>query len=140
MQGILPVLGGLMLYFILGWSLYFYWKPVNSYTSWQMQFPPHWDIGGVFLIDIACVALGIVLMFFYASLRPPFFRGEVLTRSTPTLVPEDVGFEVGLFGVDPDEVGVSSAQTLEERMAQMDGGPGSTGQGNPAPTTTEKDD
>jgi hypothetical protein len=86
------------------------------------------------------VILGIVLMFIYSSLRPPFFRGEVLTRSTPTLVPEDVGFEVGLFGVNPDEVAVPSAQTLEERMAQMDSGPGKTGPGDPAGTTTEKDD
>ena len=30
MQGILPVVGGLMLYFILGWSLYFYWQPVEQ--------------------------------------------------------------------------------------------------------------
>src|SRR5664280_282680 len=42
MRGILPVLGGLILYFILGWSLYFYWQPVNSYTTWSMPFPPHW--------------------------------------------------------------------------------------------------
>ena len=94
-----------MLYFILGWSLYFYWQPVNSYTTWSMPFPPHWDIGGVFLIDVASVLLGIVLMFVYASLRPPFFRGEVLTRSTPTLVPEDIGVEVGLFGVEPGRRG-----------------------------------
>ncbi|HEY4927622.1 MAG TPA: APC family permease [Acidimicrobiales bacterium] len=140
MQGILPVLGGLMLYFILGWSLYFYWKPVNSYTTWSMPFPPHWDIGGVFLIDVASVLLGIVLMFVYSSLRPPFFRGEVLTRSTPTLVPEDIGIEVGLFGVDPEEVAVSTAQTLEERMALLDNGPGSTGHGDSAGTTIEKDD
>ena len=120
MQGILPLLGGLMLFFILGWSLYFYWKPVNSYTSWQMQFPPHWDIGGIFIIDVVSVAIGIVLMFVYASLRPPFFRGEILTRSTPTLVPEDVGGEIGLFGVDPDEVGVPVEGTLEERIAKLD--------------------
>ncbi len=140
MQGILPVIGGLMLYFILGWSLYFYWKPVNSYTSWSMPFPPHWDIGGVFLIDVACVVLGIVLMFIYQSLRPPFFRGEVLTRSTPTLVPEDIGIEVGLFGVDPEEVAVPTAQTLEERMALLDNAPGSTRHGSSAGTTVEKDD
>ena len=139
MQGILPVTGGLMLYFILGWSLYFYWQPVNSYTTWSMSFPPHWDIGGVFLIDVVSVLIGIVLMFVYSSLRPPFFRGEVLTRSTPTLVPEDVGAEVGLFGVDPDEVPASSAATLEERMAQLDDGPGSPGHGEPAGTGIDTD-
>ena len=140
MQGILPVVGGLMLFFILGWSLYFYWKPVNSYTSWSMSFPPHWDIGGVFLIDVVSVLLGIVLMFVYSSLRPPFFRGEVLTRSTPTLVPEDIGVEVGLFGVEPDGVVASSATTIEERMAELDNGPGTTGPGEPTGAAVETDD
>ncbi len=129
MQGILPVVGGLMLYFILGWSLYFYWQPVNSYTTWSMPFPPHWQIGGVFLIDVVSVLIGIVLMFIYASLRPPFFRGEVLTRSTPTLVPEDIGVEVGLFGIEPDGVGGTTAGTLEERIAQLDNGDSGTQHG-----------
>jgi amino acid transporter len=140
MQGILPVVGGLMLYFILGWSLYFYWQPVNSFTTWAMPFPPHWHIGGVFLIDVVSVLIGIVLMFIYASLRPPFFRGEVLTRSTPTLVPEDIGAEVGLFGVDPDEVEVPTAHTLEERMAGLEGGPGTTGHQDPAGVAVETDE
>jgi amino acid transporter len=141
MQGILPVVGGLMLYFILGWSLYFYWQPVNSYTSWSMPFAPHWVIGGVFLIDVAAVALGIVLMFFYASLRPPFFRGEVLTRSTPTLVPDDIGAEVGLFGLEPDRaMPTPTGVTLEERMAELDGEPGHTGHGDPAGASVETDD
>ena len=81
------------------------------------------------------VLIGIVLMFIYASLRPPFFRGEVLTRSTPTLVPEDIGAEVGLFGVDPDEVRHPTAQTLEERMAGLDGVP-HHGQQDPAGRTS----
>ena len=120
MQGILPVIGGFMLYFILGWSLYFYWKPVNSYTSWHMPFAPHWIIGGVFLIDVASLAIGIVAMSVYSSLRPPFFRGEVLTRSTPTLVPEDIGVEVGLFGLEPDGVETPAGVTLDERMHVLD--------------------
>jgi len=63
--------------------------------------PPHWT--SWCLPDRRrAVLIGIVLMFIYASLRPPFFRGEVLTRSTPTLVPETLE-RVGLFGVDPDE-------------------------------------
>jgi len=121
MQGILPVLGGLMLYFILGWSLYFYWKPANSYTTWSMPFPPHWDIGGVFLVDVVSIVVGIVAMLVYERVRPPFFRGEVLTRSTPTLVPDDIGLEVGLFGVEPDGVTTPEGISLEERMAREAG-------------------
>ena len=40
--------------------------------------------------------LGIVLMLIYAQLRPAYFRGEVLNKSTKTLVPADLGAEVGL--------------------------------------------
>jgi amino acid transporter len=101
-RGILPVVGGLMLYGALGYNLWFYWRPVNSFTTWHMTFWPHWDIGGVFLIDIFALVLGLVLMFIYAALRPPFFRGEVLNRDTPTLVPDDIGAPVGLFGVEPN--------------------------------------
>ncbi len=51
LRGILPLLGGVMLWGALGYNLWFYWQPVNSYTGWQMTFWPHWHIGGVFLID-----------------------------------------------------------------------------------------
>ena len=100
LRGILPVLGGLMLFGALGYNLYFYWGRKQLH-EWQMQFWPHWDIGGVFLIDFFTLVVGIVLMVAYASVRPAFFRGEVLNRDTPTLVPEDIGREVGLFGIDP---------------------------------------
>ena len=33
-QGVLPLIGALILYFILGWSFWYYWNPVNSYTHW----------------------------------------------------------------------------------------------------------
>ena len=99
-RGILPLLGGVLLWGALGYNLYFYWGPGNSYTSWHMGFWPHWDIGGVFLIDLISLVLGIVLMYAFAVVRPAFFRGEVLNRDTPTLVPEDLGREVGMFRVE----------------------------------------
>ena len=99
-RGILPLLGGVLLWGALGYNLYFYWGPGNSYTTWHMGFWPHWDIGGVFLIDLISLVLGIVLMYAFAVVRPAFFRGEVLNRDTPTLVPEDLGREVGMFRVE----------------------------------------
>ncbi len=100
MRGILPLAGWAMLWFAMGWAFWYYWNPVNSYTSWNMPIT-HWQIGGVFLLDFGAVVLGIVLMFVYASLRPAFFRGEVLNRDTPTRVPQDLGTPVGLFGIEP---------------------------------------
>jgi amino acid transporter len=100
-RGILPVVGGLMLWSALGYNLYFYWKPVNSYTTWQMTFWPHWHMGGVFVIDVIALVIGLALMYAYQAVRPSFFRGEVLNRDTPTRVPEDIGVPVGLFGIEP---------------------------------------
>ena len=88
-----------------GYSLCDYWGPGNSSTGWRMQSWPHWDIGGVFLIDLFALVLGVVLMFLSAAFRPPFFRGEVLNRDTPTLVPENVGLEVGMFRIDESSAG-----------------------------------
>src|ERR1700734_2712133 len=45
MQGILPVLGGLIMYFFGGWSLWADWDVAtgNSYTSWLMPFLARWE-------------------------------------------------------------------------------------------------
>jgi len=92
MQGIFPLLGGLLLWGAMGYSFWFYWSPTRSgsATSWHMQFWPHWDMSGVFVIDVIALVLGVVLMFLFNAFRPPFFRGEVLNKDTPTMVPENV--------------------------------------------------
>jgi amino acid transporter len=93
-RGLLPLLGGLMLFFALAWSAKDDWNwdggDGASYTSWTMPFPPHWRIGGVFLLGFGGLLLGVVLMIIWRIMRPAFFRGETLNRNSPTLVP-DVG-------------------------------------------------
>lgn len=100
-RGILPLLGGLILFGCLFYSLWHYWNPANSDTSWTLPFAPRWHIGGVFLLDVGALVLGVVLMLVYERFQPAYFRGEVLNRDTPTRVPEDIGTPVGLFGIDP---------------------------------------
>ena len=95
LRGILPLVGWLMLWFAMFWAFWYYWKPVNSYTSWTMPVT-HWHMGGVFVLDFGAVLLGIVLMYVYEAFRPAYFRGEVLNRDTPTRVPTDLGVPVGL--------------------------------------------
>jgi amino acid transporter len=102
MQGILPLVGWAIMWAIGGYSLDQDWGTGSSYTSWRVP-GVHWEIGGAFLLAAGSILIGIVLMLIYRSVAPPFFRGEVLNRSTMTLVPEDVGAPVGLFGIDPDE-------------------------------------
>jgi amino acid transporter len=98
LRGIFPLVGGVMLFAALGYNLWFYWRPVNSYTTWTLPFWPHWHMGGVFVIDLIAILIGLVIMIAYSRARPAFFRGEVLNRDTPTLVPETV--YVDLPGVE----------------------------------------
>jgi amino acid transporter len=91
MQGILPGLGGLMMYAAGGWSIWADWDFAadNSYTSWLMPFWPHWYIGGVFVIAFISALVGLVAGIVMRITSPPFFLKETLTRTTPTLVPEE---------------------------------------------------
>ena len=102
LRGILPLLGGLILWACIPWLLVHYWKPVNSYTSWTMPLT-HWHIGGIFLIMFFTALVGVVLMYVYRAVSPAYFRGEVLNRDTPTRVPDEIGTPVGLFGIEPFE-------------------------------------
>ena len=99
LRGILPLVGGLILWFAMFWSFWYYWNPVNSYSHFTF---PGTDrvIGGVFALDVGTVILGIVLMYVWMAFRPAFFRGEILNRDTPTRVPTDIGVPVGLFGIE----------------------------------------
>jgi amino acid transporter len=101
LRGILPLLGGLILWFCMVWFIWYNWiTPSNSYTTWT--FPgTHKVIGGVIILIFASVVLGVVLMLVYSAVQPDFFRGKTLNRDTPTRVPEDIGVPVGLFGIEP---------------------------------------
>jgi amino acid transporter len=97
MQGILPVLGGLMLFFVGGWSFYLDAKTTGadeaSYTF------PHiggiGTVGGVSVIVVVTAVVGVLAMVACWVSAPAYFRGEVLTTSTPTLTEEDLARPVG---------------------------------------------
>src|SRR5215468_4157050 len=92
MQGILPVAGGLILYFLGGWSVWldFDVATQNDYTMWTVP-GLHWQIGGAFVIAVVAALAGLAFYLFCRFVRPgaPFFKGQTLTRSTPTLVPDE---------------------------------------------------
>jgi amino acid transporter len=97
-QGLIPLIGGIILFGALIWSLRDDWvfsDVTTSYTSWRMPFAPHWIIGGVFIIGIGTFLIGILLMVIWRIVAPAFFRGETLNRSTATLVPDDAPLPVG---------------------------------------------
>jgi hypothetical protein len=89
MQGILPVLGGLILWFLGGWSVWLDYDVAteNDYTMWTVPFI-HWQIGGAFVIAVVAGLIGVAAYFYCKITRPAYFRGETLTRATETLVPD----------------------------------------------------
>ncbi len=90
MQGILPGVGGLMLWFLGGWSAWldYDFAGGNDYTFWTIP-GIHWRVGGPFVISAGAVIVGM-LAFIYSRINDPaFFRKQTLTRATPTLVPDD---------------------------------------------------
>src|SRR5271165_141630 len=88
MQGILPLLGGLIMYIAGGISLQSDWVATSGYTEWTMP-GTHWVIGGIFLIAFGSALAGVLGFIYMRVTAPAFFRKETLTRATPTLVPED---------------------------------------------------
>src|SRR5579862_4017286 len=91
MQGILPVSGALMLWFLGGWSVWLDYDvaTANDYTMWTVP-GLHWQIGGAFVIAVAAGLVGLAFFLFCRYIRPgaPFFHKQTLTRATPTLVPD----------------------------------------------------
>ncbi|GGR24287.1 amino acid transporter [Streptomyces netropsis] len=82
-KGVFPVLGGLLLAAVFGKTLYDMWDP--SYGSGSSVL----GVGSVFVIGVGLLLVGVVIMLVMRRRSPAFFRGEVLTRSTPALVVED---------------------------------------------------
>jgi amino acid transporter len=89
MQGILPVAGGLMLYFLGGWSVWLDYNVAteNDYTMWTVP-GLHWQVGGAFVIAAIAVLVGLACYIYCRITRPAFFRKQTLTRATPTLTPD----------------------------------------------------
>jgi amino acid transporter len=78
LQGVFPLLSGIMLFVILGWSVYYYTDPDQSYTTWHMPFWPHWTIGGVLSIGIVTALVGLAWMLSLQRKYREFFSGQTL--------------------------------------------------------------
>jgi amino acid transporter len=89
MQGILPVAGGVMLFFLGGWSVWLDYDVTteNDYTMWTVP-GLNWQIGGAFVIAVLAAIIGLACYLYCRFTAPAFFKGKTLTRSTETLVPD----------------------------------------------------
>jgi amino acid transporter len=87
MRGILPLLGGLIMYIAGGIALQADWVWTSGYTYWTVP-GLHWKIGGIFIIAFLAALAGLLAGIYQRFAAPSFFRKETLTRATPTLVPD----------------------------------------------------
>jgi amino acid transporter len=87
MRGILPLLGGLIMYAAGIYSLQSDWVATNSYTSWTVP-GLRWQVGGIFIIAALAALAGIASFVYMRVTAPAFFRRQTLTRATPVRVPE----------------------------------------------------
>ncbi len=90
MQGILPLLGGLILYFAGGWSLWEDYDVATGTSVTSFTVPGlHWQVGGVFVIAFLSALAGVIFFVYLRIAQPAFFKKQTLTRATPTLVPDE---------------------------------------------------
>jgi amino acid transporter len=87
MQGILPFLGGAIMYTAGIISLQSDWVWSTGYTYWTVP-GLHWKVGGIFIIAFFSALAGVIGFIYMRTTAPAFFRKETLTRSTPTLAPD----------------------------------------------------
>jgi amino acid transporter len=88
MQGILPLLGWLIMWAAGIYSLQSDWVATNSLTSWTVP-GLQWQVGGIFLIAAGAALVGVLGFIFMRVTAPAFFKKQTLTRGTPTLVPDE---------------------------------------------------
>jgi amino acid transporter len=84
MRGIMPGLGGLIMYAAGFYSLRSDWVAANSYTSWRVP-GLHWQIGGIFIIAALAAVAGVIGFVFMRVTGHAYFRRETLTRAHPVL-------------------------------------------------------
>jgi amino acid transporter len=103
MKGIIPLLGGLILWFAGCWTIWSGWDvaTADSYTTWLMPFPPHWRVGGVFLVAFASVLTGLIGILLWRVVKPIYFTGETLRLDASVIGPEDVVAMEAFDAADP---------------------------------------
>jgi amino acid transporter len=88
MKGILPLLGALIMWAAGIYALQTDWTASSGNTFWTVP-GLKWQVGGIFVLALGAAIVGLLGFVFMRVTAPAFFRKETLTRSTPTLVPDE---------------------------------------------------
>ena len=102
LRGLIPLLGGLMLFGGMFLTLYQDLKPANSYVVFTIP-GTHVHTGWAFVLAVGSVVVGAILMLVCSSVYKPFFRGETLNRDTPIFLADDAPITAGLSLPDSHE-------------------------------------
>ncbi|MDP9117416.1 MAG: APC family permease [Actinomycetota bacterium] len=95
LKGLIPFLGGAMLWTGLVLTVIQDWKPASSAVVWNLHFSPHWHIGFAFVLGVGSFVVGLVLMLICAAVYRPFFTGQTLNRDTPIFLAQDAPITAG---------------------------------------------
>jgi amino acid transporter len=100
-KGLIPFLGGLMLFGGLILTVIQDWKPVNSYVVFTVP-GNDWKVGWAFILGIGSIVVGLILMLICMHFYKDFFAGRTLNRDTPIFLADDAPITSELVGVLPD--------------------------------------
>jgi amino acid transporter len=98
-RGLIPALGGAMLFGALILTVFQDWKPVNSYVVFTLP-GAAWKIGWAFILGVGSIVVGVILMLISTHYFKDFFAGRSLNRDTPIFLAEGAPITEG-FGL-PD--------------------------------------
>jgi hypothetical protein len=139
LQGILPVLGGLILWFAGAWTIWSGWDVAtdDSYTTWRMPFPPHWRVGGVFLVGFVSALIGLIAYLLWRLVKPVYFTGETFRQDMAVVGTAPI---VGATDVVPLEAFDVEDPQRPHPYTNLEGGPAATGEVPQQPTTSPPSD
>ncbi len=102
LRGLIPFLGGVMLFGGMILTIVQDWKPVNSYVIFT--FPgTHVQAGWAFILGVGTVIVGLILLLISTRVFKPFFSGQTLNRDTPVFLADDAPITEGLTLPDSHE-------------------------------------
>ena len=102
MRGLIPFLGGVMLFGGMILTLKQDLKPGNSYVVFTIP-GTHVQTGWAFVLAVGSIVVGVVLMLIASVVYKPFFRGETLNRGTPIFLADDAPITAGMTLPDSHE-------------------------------------